>query len=57
MVSELHENDAFGALGLGKVGDREERRLGEALDGDVSQPYKERGRRLVKDAGEAPAGL
>lgn len=47
MVSELHENDAFGALGLGKVGDREERRLGEALDGYVSQPYKERGRRLV----------
>jgi len=57
MVPELNEDNLLGPLRLGEVGEREEGRLGEALESDVSKPNVERSRRLVEDAGEAPAAL
>jgi len=57
MVSELNEDNLLGSLRLGEVCEREEGRLGEALESDVSKPDVERSRCLVEDAGEAPAAL
>jgi len=57
VVSELDKDDVLGTLGFREVSQREEGRLSEALDGDVSEPDKEGACAFVQDAVEVPGAL